>query len=186
MSYADIHKKERIFLTGFMGSGKTTIGPILANTIGYEFADIDTRIERLRGKTINEIFREEGEERFRVLERNLLAELCRERSIVIALGGGTIADPGSRALIARSGILVYLKIPPDQLFNRLRNKTNRPMLEGVTGDRLDEEGLRTRLRELLRKREPYYNSADIVVTTGNQPVGLSVDEIVKKLIPFIG
>jgi shikimate kinase len=169
-----------------MGSGKSTIGPILANTIGYEFVDIDSRIEQYRGKTINEIFREEGEERFRNLERNLLSDLCQSRRTVISLGGGTIVDPFNRSLIEQNGILVYLKIPPEQLLLRLRNKTNRPMLAGKTGDQYEEGSLRPRLMDLFRQREPYYESADIVVSTGNQSIGLTVDEIVKKLAPRIG
>lgn len=175
----------RVFLTGFMGSGKSTIGPILANTLGWQFVDLDTAVEHSAGRTINEIFKDKGEGVFRELERELLKELGVAHHRVVALGGGTIANEQNFRMVSQTGILVYLKIPPDELFLRLRRKTNRPLLGGGETVRLDEPSLRTRVTELHRIREPYYNMADVVVETGSKPVGHTVDEVVRKLIPLI-
>jgi shikimate kinase len=181
----EISRRERVYLTGFMGSGKSTIGPILANTLGWAFVDLDKAVESSVGRTVNEIFLELGEQAFREMERQVLHELERAHHTVVALGGGTIAEEQNFRCIVQSGILVYLKIPPDQLFLRLRRKTNRPLLGGGGTARLDEPALRSRVAELHRIREPYYLMADIVVETGTQPVGRTVDEVVRKLIPMI-
>ena len=100
-------------------------------------------------------------------------------------GGGTIAEEVNFRFISQSGLLVYLSIPPDQLLLRLRRKTNRPLLGGDGTARLDEPELRSRVAELHKIREPYYRMADVVVETGTQPVGLTVDTIVRKLLPLI-
>jgi shikimate kinase len=178
-------RRDRIFLTGFMGSGKTTIGPILANTLGWSFADLDRSVEVLAGRTINEIFRGMGESAFREMERTVLHEVGATRHLVIALGGGTIAEEQNFRYISQSGILVYLHTPPDQLVLRLRRKTNRPLLGGGGMARLDEQELRSKVAELHGIREPYYRMADVIVETANQPVGVTVDEIVKRIVPLI-
>jgi shikimate kinase len=180
-----ILRGERVFLTGFMGSGKSTIGPILANTLGWSFVDLDHAIEVSAGRTITEIFGQQGEPAFREIERNILGELAAGRHTVIALGGGTIADERNFKLVSRNGILVYLKIPPEQLIHRLKKKTNRPMLAGQHSIRLDDTTLQSRVVELHRIREPFYNMADVVVETGVLPVGPTVDEVVRKLSPFL-
>jgi shikimate kinase len=87
-----LHKKTLIFLTGFMGSGKSTIGPILANTLGFEYIDVDQFIENKTKKKIHEIFKTDGEQAFRTLERNTLQELAKRNRCVISLGGGAIAN----------------------------------------------------------------------------------------------
>jgi len=178
-------RRERIYLTGFMGSGKSTIGPILANTIGYDFADIDRTIERTIGKSVNEIFLESGEDRFRSLERELVASLSARPRLVIALGGGTIMDAENFRLITASGIVVYLKSTPEQIFRRVHRRDDRPMLRDQAGDRLDEDRLRERINHLYRLREPVYAQADFIVLTGDRRVGLTVDEIVRILLPHI-
>jgi shikimate kinase len=178
-------RRGRIYLTGFMGSGKSTIGPILANTIGYEFADIDRTVERSVGKTVNEIFLESGEDRFRALEREILVTLAVRTRLVIALGGGTIMDEANFRLVAGTGIMVYLKSTPEQLFRRVCRRDDRPVLRDTEGERLDEDRLRQRIEELYRLREPVYAQADIIIQTGDRRVGLTVDEIVRRLSPHI-
>jgi shikimate kinase len=178
-------RSERIFLAGFMGSGKSTIGPILANTIGYDFVDIDHVIEQRQGKSINDIFREAGEEHFRVLERAVLGEVLGRSQIVVSLGGGTIADPGNFQRVSMSGIIVYLKATPEQIFRRLHHKLDRPVLTDLRGEQLSTDELRARIRELFVRREPFYEMADIVVSTDEQRVGVTVDRIVKRLSSVI-
>lgn len=174
-------RKERIYLTGFMGSGKSTIGPILANTIGYDFADVDHVIEEREGKSVSEIFQESGEEYFRTLERRILGEILRKKHLVVSLGGGTIADPANFHVVSGSGIIVYLKTTPEQIFRRLHHKRDRPILTDIRGELLSREELRRRIQDLFAKREPFYSQADITVTTDEQRVGITVDRIVKKL-----
>ena len=168
-----------------MGSGKSTIGPILANTLGYAFVDIDKAIEAQTGKSVKEIFKDHGEEYFRRLERTLIQDLRAKDHIVISLGGGTIADPVNFPIIRATGILVYLKTAPEQLFKRLHYKTDRPVLVDMTGDRLTEEALRLRIQDLFVRREQFYEQADIVIPTDEQRLGITVDEIVKRLTGFI-
>jgi shikimate kinase len=175
----------RIYLTGFMGSGKSTIGPILANTLGYDFIDIDKAIEQQTGLTVKEIFQTKGEESFRSLERSLLLHLRTRDHLVVSLGGGTIADPVSFPLIRESGILIYLKTAPEQLFKRLQHKTDRPVLVDGTGEQLNEEALRRRIRDLYSRREHYYEQADIIIPTDERKLGLTVDQIVKKLSGYL-
>jgi shikimate kinase len=168
-----------------MGSGKSTIGPILANTIGYDFVDLDRMIENRNGQSINEIFRTHGEEHFRRLERALIEELSSGSHLVISLGGGTLVDPSTFTRITSTGIVVYLKATQDQLFKRLHHKTDRPVLFGVTGERLEEEELRARIQQLYERREPVYSKADIIVPTDGIKVGATVDLIVRKLSPYL-
>lgn len=174
-------RSERVFLTGFMGSGKSTIGPILANTIGFAFVDTDRAIEEQAGKSVSRIFLEEGEHRFRTLEHSLVQGLCAQRNIVAALGGGTLLDQENQRALRNAGITVYLKATPGELFRRLSSKTDRPMLRGPSGETLSQEQLRERIEQLIAAREPVYEQADIVVPTDNKRVGVTVDMIVHRL-----
>jgi shikimate kinase len=181
MKTPETKRNKLIYLTGFMGSGKSTVGPILANTLGYDFVDIDKAIEQQTGKTVREIFKDPGEEYFRTLERALVQELLMKEHMVISLGGGTIADAVNFPLIRASGILVYLKAAPEHLFKRLHHKSDRPILVDIAGDRLSEEALRLRIQELYARREQFYEQADIVISTDEHKVGITVDKIVKGL-----
>ncbi len=174
-------RAHRVYLTGFMGSGKSTIGPILANTIGYDFVDVDQTIEKEVGKSVDQIFLEDGEAHFRELERALMSGLRSKSRLVVSLGGGTIADPDNFRDMKNSGILIYLKATPEQIFKRLHHKNNRPSLKDPRGERLSDEQLRVRIQELYHKREPLYSQADIVIRTDERNVGVTVDQIVKKL-----
>jgi len=179
-------RRDRIYLTGFMGSGKSTIGPILANAIGYEFVDIDRAIERGSGMSVNEIFREAGEERFRSLEMETLAAFARNARLVVSLGGGTLMDETNFRIVTSSGILIYLKTSPEQILRRVKRRNDRPVLTDPAGDRLTDEALRARIDTLYQAREPVYACADLTFTTDERRVGLTVDEIVRTLSRIIG
>jgi shikimate kinase len=182
---SEANKKSRIFLTGFMGSGKSTIAPLLAHAIGYDFLDIDAEIEKRVGKSITEIFQQRGEAFFRNIERAILQELPQKEHCVISLGGGTLAHNDNLHLIKSSGILVYLKADPEKLVHRLKNKTDRPLLKSADGTRLDETALRSRINQLMTSREPFYNQADLIILTDNKHVGATIDEIVKQIHKLI-
>jgi shikimate kinase len=168
-----------------MGSGKSTVGPILANTIGYDFADLDRTIEDEEKTPISSIFRERGEEYFRNLERQQIDKLSKRSHIVVSLGGGTLVDPVCLELVVTSGILVYLKLPQELLFKRLRYRRGRPLLSDVEGNRLPETELRERIRTLSQAREPIYARADITIEPDERRVGITIDRLVRALAPFV-
>ncbi len=178
-------RNARIYLAGFMGSGKSTIGPILANTIGFAFEDIDRSIEEAEGQSVSAIFNEHGEAYFRSLERHALERSAGQPGKVIALGGGTLTNPENLQFVRTSGILVYLKISQDQLFRRLRRRNDRPMLVGPDGTPLDDEKLRERISSLYLSREPVYALADITLQTDETRLGVTVDHLVQKLKPLL-
>ena len=177
---ADI--KRIIFLVGFMGSGKSTIGPILANTIGYNFVDLDIAIEHREAKKINEIFSENGEQYFRSIERTLLEEIAASADkTIISLGGGTLANEEILAYVKSTGIVVYLKVNEDQIYKRLHAKGDRPMLRDENGNLLNGEPLMVKIRTLLERRSPYYERADIIMHTDDKKIGMTIDDLTKQL-----
>jgi shikimate kinase len=174
--------KRIIFLIGFMGSGKSTIGPILANTMGYSFVDLDAAIELREGKKINEIFSEHGEQFFRSIERTLLEEIASSADkTIISLGGGTIANDDALRYVKATGIVVYLKITEEHIYKRLHTKGDRPMLRDDNGNLLNGEPLMAKIRSLLDKRTPYYDQADIIMHTDDKKIGMTIDELTKQL-----
>jgi shikimate kinase len=179
------NRATRIYLTGFMGSGKSTIGPILANTIGYSFVDLDAAVEAATGLPVSTIFQEQGERGFRLAERHALEEASVRSGVVVALGGGALTSPLSLDIVHRTGILVYLRASPDEIWARLRHKRDRPLLMGEGGEPLTEEALRERIRLLLADREPAFREADVIVDTNGGRLGLTVDRIVRKLAPYL-
>ncbi len=180
-----MNKMCRIYLTGFMTSGKSTIGPILANVLGWNFYDLDKVIETKEGKTIVDIFESNGENYFRKLEEDTLREISERDEIVIALGGGTINNKQNLELIKNSGILVYLKVSPDVLYKRLKNKIDRPLFKDlVLGEKSENEFL-NRIEELLEDREGKYSQADLVVNTDETKVGFTVDKLAKQVLSLI-
>ncbi len=168
-----------------MGSGKSTIGPILANTIGYEFLDVDRAVERTEGKSVNQIFLESGENSFRTLERSLIAEIQHRKKLVVSLGGGTMVDKENFNIITDSGIVVYLKSTPEQIFRRVQHRQDRPILRRKDGSRLTDAELRARIDELYQLREPVYAQADFTIIINEKRVGVTVDEIVRCLAPIL-
>ncbi len=178
-------RRDRVYLTGFMGSGKSTVGPILANTIGYGFVDLDRVIEETEGVTVAEVFRLRGEEYFRTREREAIARLSREPGRVIALGGGALIDPVNFETVIATGILVYLRLPKDVLFRRLERREDRPLLRDAAGGCLPGEQLRERFEALYRVREPLYARADLILDADERHVGVTVDRLSRVLVPLL-
>jgi shikimate kinase len=179
------HKKSLIFLTGFMGSGKSTIGPILANTLGFEYIDVDHYIEQRTHKRVAEIFSSEGEQAFRALERDALLELLKLTNCVISLGGGTIANEEHCQLVLKKAILVYLKLSLEEIIQRVQYRNDRPMLKDEHGNKLSLPELKNRVLDLMTRREHFYARAHVVITADNMHVGATVDEIVKNIHDMI-
>jgi shikimate kinase len=178
-------RNRRIYIAGFMASGKSTVGPILANTLGFDFVDLDVRIAAAEGKSVREIFNNHGEAYFRQRERDEVGALSRREHVVVSLGGGTLLDPGSMEIVTTTGILIYLKVAAEIVLRRLRNKTDRPMVLGPDGNRLSEEELRQRILTLLAQREPLYARADVTVQADQEHLGLTVDRLVHALMPLL-
>ncbi|MBW7889378.1 MAG: shikimate kinase [Bacteroidetes bacterium] len=178
-------KKSTIFLIGFMGSGKSTLGPILANTIGYQFIDLDVRIEQEQRRKISEIFAQQGEKAFREIEQTMLSAVIKEPKTIISLGGGTITSSTVLEMLKKHGILIYLKSDPEHIYQRLRTKSDRPMLRDENGSLLDEEELKKKISVLLESRKHFYEEADMIIHTDGQRIGVTVDELVKKLSHLI-
>jgi shikimate kinase len=174
-----------IFLTGFSGSGKSTIGPLLANSLGFEFVDLDQAIEKRAGKPITRIFAEDGEQHFRELELQSLSGFVNQNNLVISLGGGVLENDHSYSLIKESGTLVYLKSSAKTLARRLCNKTDRPLLKGDNDRKLSREEIEEKITTILVKREPRYDSANITVQTDVKRIGSTVEELTRKIERYV-
>jgi 3-dehydroquinate dehydratase type I len=160
-----------VVLVGFMGAGKTTVGHIMAERLGLPFVDSDVLIEQRQGREIREIFRAEGEPYFRQLEHETVAGLVRGRDAVIALGGGAVEDPRSRAVL-RNARVVYLRVSYDEALARVKSDEFRPMLH------------RPDLDEVYRRRVPVYEDVSVLTvdTDGRRPdaVALEVLEVLAQ------
>lgn len=152
-----------LILVGMMGSGKTTMGRILARHLGGDFVDSDEEIQLRTGVTIPHIFDVEGEQGFRQRETAALESLVQRDGLVLATGGGAVIAPENREMMKQNGIVIYLKASVHDLWLRTRNDRNRPLLQ--TGNAYEK------LSTLLHQREGYYQQvADIVMPTGRQNV----------------
>jgi shikimate kinase len=148
-------RKKIIYLTGFMGSGKSTVGALLARELGWLFIDLDQTIEAGQGMTIRKIFETEGEPRFRWLEHAALRESVQNEPAVIALGGGTIVQRHNQALLREmGGTTIWLSCSPERLLARCAGMEDRPLFRGVEG-----------FLQLLQERVPEYQKAEFRVTT---------------------
>lgn len=157
-----------IYIVGFMGSGKSTMGRRLASLMGWQFLDLDDRIEEITGKTIARIFSEDGEEEFRKTESETLKSLANVTNTIISTGGGTPCHSGNMDHMLETGITVYLKMTPGQLASRLGGSSGeRPLLKNIP----DEE-LLSFIGKKLSDREQWYSRARIIVDGLNPDPGL--------------
>jgi len=169
------HYPARIVLVGFMGAGKSTIGPLLAQRLGWRFVDSDYRLEEKTGARIADLFSELGEPEFRRIEAQLVAELHRDRELVLALGGGAMESESTRLMIAEASdtCVVFLKAPLEILIERCEQQPDaaiRPILNQ-----------RNLLDQRFRSRQRHYESAHITVETHGESPATVVDSILKKL-----
>ena len=156
--------KGPVFLTGFMGTGKTKIGRLLAQRLGRVFLDTDHLIEERAGLSIPQIFATQGEAQFRQLEHQCLAEAAARPGAVIALGGGAIAQERNWELLGRAaGVVVCLQASVDTILERVSRKEDRPLLAG-----LSPQEKRAKVERLLAERAPFYHRADIQFHTSDE------------------
>lgn len=172
-------KKKIYYLTGFMASGKSTIGPILANTLGWSFYDLDKEVEKQEGIKVVELYKQKGEEYFRKTETALLKKLSENDEVIISLGGGAIASDVNFKIIKSSGKIIYLKSSPEMAYKRLRFKRDRPAFVFEGEEVPSKEEFLQRINRLLDARKKYYEQADFVIDTDNQKVGKTVDILAK-------
>lgn len=173
--------KSIVFFTGFMGSGKSTLGPIVANTLGWQFYDLDKLIEESSGMRVRDIFQKNGEEYFRNLEYVKLKSILSNEPKIISLGGGTIINEKNFKLVKESGLLVYLKVSPQEAFKRLKYKRDRPvLLSGLEEDFTDEDMMRN-IETVLEKRQHIYEQADVIFETSSMYVGKTIDLLIKQI-----
>ncbi len=152
-----------VVLIGFMATGKSTVGRLLATQNGLRFVDLDEVIESSAAVAIPDIFRTEGEAGFRLRERVALLETLSAQGTVIATGGGAACQPGNLEAMLASGTVVALGVSAEEAIRRTADSGGRPLLDGQ-GDRL------ARARQLLASREPYYNRAHLrIETDGKEP-----------------
>jgi shikimate kinase len=163
-----------IFLVGMMGAGKTTLGKSLAQRLEREFIDTDKVLVERTGVPIATIFEIEGEDGFRKRESALLAELARRDACVIATGGGAILSPDNRRTMRENGTVIYLRARLENLWERTRHDSSRPLL--ATPDP------RATLAQLLEQRDPLYReAAHLTVDTGSQSAASLVSRVVGAL-----
>ena len=172
MNKRPIPIRRLVWLLGFMGCGKSTVGRLLAKRLGWVFVDLDEELERRQGRTIAQIFAENGEPYFREIEQVLLQEIVEttEREpTVVALGGGTFAQPRNLELIrSQGGISIWLDCPVEELRRRCRGLENRPLFRDAAS-----------FRELYRQRLPFYQQADFRVDADRRDPQLVVEEILQ-------
>ena len=171
----------RIFLTGYMGAGKTTLGKACARKAGLSFIDLDWYIEERRHKTISQLFAELGEDGFRQLEQRMLHEAGEFEDVVIACGGGTPCFFDNMDYMNRQGLTVWVDADNDTLFRRLRTATHqRPILCGKT----DEE-LRDFIAASMEKRRPFYTRAQLILDGNRLESHKEIRDTVEQLSDII-
>jgi shikimate kinase len=167
---ASTRQIRNIALVGFMGTGKSSVGRMIADQLHFNFVDTDELIEVRAGKSISAIFSEDGEAAFRKMEAVVVAELASRKRTVISTGGGVAAGPGNLDHLREHALVVCLWASPEKIWERVRGQTHRPLLR--------EADPLAKIRELLAVREPFYKQADVLLNTELR----SVREVVQQVL----
>ncbi|MCK9430412.1 MAG: shikimate kinase, partial [Candidatus Omnitrophica bacterium] len=169
-------QKMNIYLVGFMGTGKSSVGRLLAKEKSrlesrsqWNFVDLDELIELKEQRRIVDIFAKDGEAYFRKLEKKILNQVSTQKKFVVACGGGIVLDKGNVSLMKKTGIMICLNATPEEILKRVSSSNGRPLLN------VDKP--KKRIELLLKMRAPYYMQADEVIET----TGLSVKQVAKKI-----
>ncbi|MDC0498648.1 shikimate kinase [Alphaproteobacteria bacterium] len=171
--HLNINNKINITLCGMMGSGKSSIGKILAKKLNYNFIDVDKLIENEANKTIKKIFEEDGEVYFRDLEEEITIKILNNKETIVSLGGGAIINKKIRKFIEKNSYNIYLKVDVDILTKRLQNSRNRPLIY--------KTDLKTELINLIYKRKKFYQKADLIIQNEKNIIE-TTEDIIKKIV----
>jgi len=164
-----------IVITGFMGTGKTTVGRRVAELLKLPFFDVDDSIKRQTGHTIADLFRLKGESAFRALESATVQELSMQDKAVIATGGGSLMNPQNREFLEKRGILVCLTARSGTLLERLKDDLTRPLLAGET--------MPERVDRLMQERQAVYAMCPIQIATDGKTINQVAEEVVQQVTP---
>lgn len=161
-----------------MGAGKTYIGGKLAKLLAhFDYIDIDKEIEKITGLSISEIFEKHSEEYFRDLEGNIIKECSQHKNQIISLGGGAFQTPENIANLQKNGLVFYLKAPAAELFKRIENETNRPLL--------NKDFSQKTIETLLKQRENNYLKANFVIDTSQKQAYTILDDILREYENYV-
>jgi len=164
---------KNIILTGFMGTGKTAVGRELSKILDMKLIDVDTEIEKSEKITINEIFKQFGEPRFREIETDMIRKLSESKNAIISTGGGAVLKQENMDILRKNGVIVCLTASSETIFKRTSTNNDRPLLQ--------VENPLERINELLNFRKPFYQKADVMIDTeGKTPLQIA-DEIIEKV-----
>ncbi|MDP8289437.1 MAG: shikimate kinase [Candidatus Susulua stagnicola] len=164
---------KNIYLVGFMGTGKTVVGKVLAKELSKEFIEIDACIEEREGSKIVDIFANKGEAYFRGLEKILLGEISQREDLVISCGGGLICDPDNLNQLKQTGVVFALRASVSTIYQRTKDHLHRPIL--------NVDNPQERIEQLLKQRVVYYTQADHSIDTDN----FSPEDIADKIIAIL-
>jgi shikimate kinase len=164
---------KNIVLTGFMGTGKTAVGKEIARLLDMKLIDVDTEIEKSEKMTINEIFKQFGEPRFREIETEMITKLSKDKSSIISTGGGAVLKQENMDILRENGVIICLIATPETILGRTSNSNDRPLLQ--------VENPLERIKGLLNFRRPFYEKADVMIDTeGKTPLQIA-EEIIEKV-----
>lgn len=166
-------KEDNISLIGFMGAGKSTVGPILAKKLKKKFVELDSEIEMEMGISVSEIFTMFGEDYFRRIEKRMLKRILFRRGVVVSCGGGVVLDKENRALLKERSVVIWLDISEDEVVRRLAGDKNRPLLAG---------DFKRNIPNLLKDRFIFYEETfDIRIDVNSMDVDRIVSAILTKI-----
>lgn len=156
-----------------MGTGKTAVGRELSRLLNRRLIDVDSEIEKSQGITINEIFKQFGEPRFREIETEMIKSLSEKNNVIISAGGGAVLRQENMDALRKNGVIVCLMAKPETIFKRTSNDSSRPLLQV-------EDPLK-RIKELLDFRRPFYEKADIMIDAEDKTPLQIAEEIVERV-----
>ena len=162
---------ENIYLIGFMGTGKSTVGKLIAQRLGMDYMDTDSMVEAKAGMTVSQIFEDFDEEAFRKLETEILKEVTERKNLIVSTGGGIVVTKGNMELMKKKGKLVTLMASPELIYERIKDDRGRPLLE--VDSPLDE------IKRLIYERAPFYINADFIVETSELTAEEAAEEIIR-------
>ncbi len=164
---------KNVYLIGFMGTGKTVAGKLLAERLGRSFVEMDEEIERREGKKIVDLFSLRGEDYFRKVEKWVLKDMAKKNNLVVSCGGGVVIDPENLKILKETGIVVRLDADYGVIYERTKKHTHRPLLNVADPQ--------AKIKEILDKREPFYRQAHHNIDTSL----ISVNRVVEKIVEIL-